>query len=363
MASDTSLVFSLITKDKASGGFDQASESIDRMKQKMSTVDGGAADGLTRFGNAADTADTRAMGFRDTLTGVQDTMAGTAMLAKGPSFEGFLTLGAGIGDLGSGIYNFLVPSLTAMKSGLIGVKIQAALAWLAALGPIPLIIAGLVALGVGLVLLWKKSETFRNIVKGAFNAVWSAIKWVWDWTKKNWPLLLGILAGPIGWATLAITKNWDKIKAGGLAVWRWLSGLPGKIASGFSKVGQWISAPFRWGFNAISRFWNSTAGRLAFRVPSWVPGIGGAGWSMPRLPMLAKGGMIRGAGFAIVGEAGPEVVHLPTGAAVSPLGRGGPQEVRIVLEARGADRATLTFLRSLVRVYGQGSPEKAFKPI
>lgn len=228
--------------------------------------------------------------------------------------------------------------------------------------PLGLLLIAIIGVGVGLVVLWKKSETFRDIVKGSFNAVWSAIKWVWDWTKKNWPLLLAILAGPFGVAVYLITKNWDKIKHGGQVVWRWLSGLPGKIKSGFSKVGGWISAPFRAGFNAVARGWNSTVGRLSFRVPSWVPGLGGAGWSMPRLPMLAKGGMIRGAGMAIVGEAGPELVHLPAGAAVSPLGRGGVAEVRVVLDARGADRATLTFLRSLVRVYGQGSPEKAFAP-
>lgn len=232
-----------------------------------------------------------------------------------------------------------------------------------AANPITLIIIAVIALGVGLVVLWKKSETFRDIVKGAFNAVWGAIKSVWNWTKKNWPLLLGILTGPIGWATLAITKNWDKIKSGGQAVWRWISGLPGKIRSGFSRLGGWISAPFRAGFNSVARFWNATVGQLAFRVPSWVPGLGGAGWSMPRLPMLAKGGLIRGAGMAIVGEAGPEIVHLPGGAAVSPLGRGGVHEVRIVLDARGADNEMHRLLRKIVRVKGQGSAEKAFAPV
>ena len=84
---------------------------------------------------------------------------------------------------------------------------------------------------------------------------------------------------------------------------------------------------------------------------------------MPRLPMLAKGGLIRGAGMAIVGEAGPEIVHLPGGAAVSPLGRGGVHEVRIVLDARGADNEMHRLLRKIVRVKGQGSAEKAFAPV
>ncbi|MFC4054646.1 phage tail tape measure protein [Actinomadura syzygii] len=216
--------------------------------------------------------------------------------------------------------------------------------------PIGLMIVGLIALGVGLVVLWKKSETFRNIVKGAFSAVWSAIKFVWDWTKKNWPLLVAILVGPFGIAVYTIVKNWGRIKGAGVSVWNWLKGLPGKIKSGFAKVGGWISAPFRAGFNAISRFWNGTAGRLSFRVPGWVPGIGGSGWSMPNLPYLAKGGVIRGAGFAVVGEAGPEVVHLPTGAAVSPLGRGGRQE--ILLRIDSDDAYLLRSLRKSVRTHG-----------
>lgn len=228
--------------------------------------------------------------------------------------------------------------------------------------PITWIILGVIALAAGLVVLWKKSETFRNIVKGAFNAVWGAIKGVWNWTKKNWPLLLGILTGPIGWATLAITKNWGKIKSGASAVWSWISSLPGKIGRAFAKVAGILSAPFRAGFNAIARFWNGTVGRLSFRVPSWVPGMGGAGFSMPRVPYLAKGGLIRGAGMAVVGEAGPELVHLPAGAAVSPLGRGGgaPGEIRVVLDARGADSELLRLLRKLVRVEGRGNVQTAF---
>ena len=60
--------------------------------------------------------------------------------------------------------------------------------------------------------------------------------------------------------------------------------------------------------------------------------------------MLAKGGHILGSGMAIVGERGPELVHLGRGATVQPLtgagaGGGGTAEVRITgeLRARGSD--------------------------
>jgi len=67
-------------------------------------------------------------------------------------------------------------------------------------------------------------------------------------------------------------------------------------------------------FNTIARLWNNTIGKLSFEFPSWVPGLGGKGFSVPKIPMLAEGGIVRSATLAVVGEAGPE--------AVVPLDRG-----------------------------------------
>ena len=55
---------------------------------------------------------------------------------------------------------------------------------------------------------------------------------------------------------------------------------------------------------------------MHFEIPDWVPGIGGASFSMPK---LARGGTITGAGSVLVGEAGPELLTLPRGARVTPL--------------------------------------------
>jgi hypothetical protein len=57
-----------------------------------------------------------------------------------------------------------------------------------------------------------------------------------------------------------------------------------------------------------------TIGKLSFEFPNWVPGLGGKGFSVPKIPMLAEGGIVRSATLAVVGEAGPE--------AVVPLDRG-----------------------------------------
>lgn len=62
-------------------------------------------------------------------------------------------------------------------------------------------------------------------------------------------------------------------------------------------------------FNGIARIWNNTFGKLSFSVPDWVPGIGGKGFDVPNIPMLAAGGIVTGPTLAMIGEGnGPEAV-------------------------------------------------------
>ena len=68
-------------------------------------------------------------------------------------------------------------------------------------------------------------------------------------------------------------------------------------------------------FNAIAKLWNGTIGKLSFSFPSWVPGFGGKGISVPNIPMLADGGIVTSPTLAMIGERGPE--------AVVPLNRAG----------------------------------------
>ena len=61
-------------------------------------------------------------------------------------------------------------------------------------------------------------------------------------------------------------------------------------------------------FNGIAKLWNNTIGKLSFTFPSWVPGLGGKGFDVPDIPMLAQGGIVTGPTLAMIGEAGPEAV-------------------------------------------------------
>lgn len=71
------------------------------------------------------------------------------------------------------------PLLKTLQAGIFVVKgLSVALAFLAA-NPIVLAIGAIAALGVGLVLLWRRSRTFRNIVRGVFRTVGHVVSTVW----------------------------------------------------------------------------------------------------------------------------------------------------------------------------------------
>jgi len=119
--------------------------------------------------------------------------------------------------------------------------------------------------------------------------------------------------GPVGWAIAGVAaaaflviRNWDAVKS-------WFGNLPGYLGTALSSVKNILLAPFKAGFDAIVSIWNNTVGRINFTLPSWVPGLGGKGFSMPK---FASGVENFGGGWAWVGERGPELVNLPRGSSV-----------------------------------------------
>lgn len=315
------------------GDSEQLERTFDRVGQAAKGMDhqvGEAGKGFDRVGERFDDIDTRAMGFRDTLTGVQDTMGGVAAISKGDLFTGFFTLGAGIGDLGSGFYNLLIPALKKTWFWLAETKVGT-LAMAAASG-----------------------------VAKAATAVWTGIQWL---------LNVALTANPIGIVIVAIgaliaiivliaTKTdwfqrlwkwvWSKIGDPVKAFWAWLKELPGRIGSTFVKVVEFIGRPFRTAFNMIAHLWNSTIGRLRWTVPGWVPGIGGNTISVPQLPEFKFH-----AGGVVPGAPGSEVVAvLQAGERVMPAGSSGgtigPDDLHMV-QGAGFDRLALQWLEGLMR--------------
>ena len=187
--------------------------------------------------------------------------------------------------------------------------------------PIGLVVLAIAALVGGFVLAYNKIGWFKDGVDTAMAGVKVAIGWIVDkgsevfgWLKEHWQLILGILTGPFGLAVLAIATHWDTIKTGALT-------LVDGIKTVFGGIVNAITWPFRTAFNTVSDLWNATLAKVSFSVPSWIPGIGGKGWGFPTMPHLAMGGTLISGGSVMVGERGPEVLNLPAGASVLPLGR------------------------------------------
>lgn len=182
------------------------------------------------------------------------------------------------------IKNGVVAAATAVKWVALkvaqGAIVVATYAWTAAqwalnvalnANPISLIIIALVALAAGIVLLWQHSQTFRDIVTGAFNAVWGAIQAVWNWISTNWPLLLAILTGPIGIAVYMIVTHWETIKAAFAAAWAfiqavwagvagWFGGVWQGIVNVFAGVGGWFASVFSSAWQNIKNIFAGVGG-------------------------------------------------------------------------------------------------------
>jgi hypothetical protein len=98
-------------------------------------------------------------------------------------------------------------------------------------------------------------------------------------------------------------------------------------------------------FNGIATIWNSTFGKLKFSIPSWVPGLGGKGFDVPDIPMLAQGGIVSSPTLAMIGEAGPE--------AVIPLDKIGTMGTNVTIHVNGGDpNAVVAALRTYMRQNG-----------
>ncbi len=147
-----------------------------------------------------------------------------------------------------------------------------------AANPIVLATAAIVAIGAAIVLAYKKFEPFRDIVDSIGRALKAAFTGTVEALKTAVNAYLGI------YKTL---------------------------------------------FNTIAKAWNNTIGKLSFKIPSWVPGIGGKGFDVPNIPELAKGGIVTGPTLAMIGEAGPE--------AVVPLDRMGSMATNVTINVNGGD--------------------------
>lgn len=127
------------------------------------------------------------------------------------------------------------------------------------------------------------AELFGNVLGSALQSV-SAIV---DNVKQ-------VFQGLIDFITGVFTGNWSK-------AWEGVKGIFSGVAGGLGNI-------FKGSINAIISAINTFLGGLnKIKIPDWVPGVGGKGFNIPKIPMLAKGSNYTPDTF-IAGEAGAELV-------------------------------------------------------
>ena len=210
----------------------------------------------------------------------------------------FLTIAGVIGGIAAAvlIVNGAIAAWTAITTA--ATAVQAAFNAVLALNPITLIVIGIGLLIAALAAAYFKFEGFRNIVDSVFKFIGKAVSGSIDLIKSYFTGVLGF---------------------------------------------------YKAMFNGIASLWNNTFGKLSFKIPSFVPGIGGKGFDVPNIPMLAEGGIVNKATLAVIGEAGPEAV-VPLSRA-GEFGMGGGNNVTINVNG-GDPNAVVAALRTYMRQNG-----------
>jgi phage-related protein len=299
-----------------SKAFDSVGASAKRMDDSVGAASknvGDSADGFHKAGEAADGTYDKFDALESVGRGTTDTMSGLGAIMKGDILQGSTDLAGGVAALADGFQGALLPAIKAAAQGGIGqaaatVKQTAAAvasktaqvavagatkAWTAAqwlmnaaltANPIGLVVAAIALLVGGLVIAYKKSETFRNIVNGSFGAVKKVAVGIFSWIRDNWVKILGFMTSPFSLAIKPIWKHRDSILSA-------IKAVPGAIGKFMGSVANIITAPFRAAFNGIKSAWNSTVGGKGFTVPGWVPELGGKGFT---IPYFHTGGIVPG---------------------------------------------------------------------
>ena len=152
-----------------------------------------------------------------------------------------------------------------------------------------------------------KFEEFKNWLGNVFATDWSEkfgmFGDILNGFSKNvqniFDSVQRIFQGVIDFIVGVFTGDWER-------AWSGVVNIFGGIMDGLSAV---VKAPL----NAVISLINATISglnKINVSIPDWVPGFGGKnfGINIPKIPMLAKGGILDSPTLAMVGEAGKEAV-------------------------------------------------------
>ena len=206
--------------------------------------------------------------------------------------------------------------------------------------PIGLVISLIAGLVTAFVVLWNKSEAFRNfwiglwntiksvaepVVKGLvtwFSDAWTKIKGVWNsvgaFFSGVFNNIKNIFDKAPAYFMQKFTEAWNAIKGVFSQFGSFFSGLWNTISSTFSalgtKIGNAIGGAVKAGINgvisSIENTINSAINLIngAINLINKIPAVNIGKLSRLSFPRLAKGGVVNSATIAEIGEAGAEAV-------------------------------------------------------
>lgn len=207
---------------------------------------------------------------------------------------------------------------------------------------IAIVIGLIIAAVILLIKNWDKvkakvKEVFPNIeqqiattmehVKNIFNGVVNALKIAWGLVAPiftiGWEVIksvfieglsfigniignvIQVISGIVDFITGVFTGNWE-------LAWQGVVDIFDGIFNGLVTLAK---APINGVISLVNGF---ISGLNKFKVPDWVPGIGGKGINIPLIPKLAEGTDYWKGGIVQVHEKGGEIIDLPRGSRVYP---------------------------------------------
>ena len=212
-------------------------------------------------------------------------------------------------------------------------------------GIIIVAIGALIAIGVALWMNWDSvcawcKQAFQAVgdffvsvgtsIGSFFVGLWTGIK---DTAVGVWNGITGFLSGAWNTISSAAVSVFTGIGNAIKNVWNSIVGaIKGAINSIISAINSMIRGAVS-GVNGLIKGINSVTDAVG------IPAI--PIFTAPRIPMLANGGLIRTAGTVIVGEKGPEMLSLPSGAKVTPIDKSRRSEnnfyINIYADGKSAD--------------------------
>jgi hypothetical protein len=214
------------------------------------------------------------------------------------------------------------------------------------------------------------SDTFGEMLLPVIDAVAPKLAAFSEWAQKNPGLMkvavitIGALTAAVVALNIAMSLNPVSLIVIGIGLLIGLLAAAYIKFEGFRKVVDNVFGAIKWWitnvsiplfktlmdtvktiFNGIASLWNNSIGKIQIKIPD-IKGLPGRGqtFGIPKIPMLAEGGIVTSAQLAVIGEKGPEAVIPLDRAGEFGMGGGGNN---VTIHVNGGDpQAVVDALRT-----------------